>query len=389
MQRHGARRPQLGPQQPEDLLERGGAVGRDRHRHVVPLQPGRLVRGQVVARGHRADHGPDAPLAPARRSRPRGARAGGCVPLPRAAPWPPACAAGPTRSCVARSSVPPRSLPHPVRPRRRRISPPRRPKLAAHPTAAGPLQPDGRRRARRAPPARGRDRAAPARRRLRDRADAGRRPRPRPGGGGGPRRARRVVAVGGDGLLRPLAAALRDTDGALAVIPAGRGNDFARVLGDPDGPAGPPRSPSRARSGMIDVADGGRRGLPGHREPGLRLRRQPDRERVARDPRQHGLPVRRAAGAGVLEAAPRSPSRWTGSATSCAATRWPWPTRRPTAAACTSRPRPSWTTASWTWSPPARSRKLRFLARHAEGVQGQAPRASRVCHVIRGARDRR
>ena len=39
-----------------------------------------------------------------------------------------------------------------------------------------------------------------------------------------------VAALGGDGLLRPLAAALKGRDAALALIPCGRGNDFARVL---------------------------------------------------------------------------------------------------------------------------------------------------------------
>ena len=45
-----------------------------------------------------------------------------------------------------------------------------------------------------------------------------------------------VVALGGDGLLRPLAGALKGTDSAVAIVPCGRGNDFARVLGVPDRP---------------------------------------------------------------------------------------------------------------------------------------------------------
>jgi YegS/Rv2252/BmrU family lipid kinase len=44
-----------------------------------------------------------------------------------------------------------------------------------------------------------------------------------------------VVAVGGDGLVGALADALRSEPGSvLGVIPAGRGNDLARVLGIPD-----------------------------------------------------------------------------------------------------------------------------------------------------------
>jgi YegS/Rv2252/BmrU family lipid kinase len=44
-----------------------------------------------------------------------------------------------------------------------------------------------------------------------------------------------VVALGGDGLVGVLADALRDLPGAvLGLIPGGRGNDLARVLGIPD-----------------------------------------------------------------------------------------------------------------------------------------------------------
>lgn len=39
-----------------------------------------------------------------------------------------------------------------------------------------------------------------------------------------------VVSVGGDGMLSSVAGAVVDAGGELAVIPAGRGNDFARML---------------------------------------------------------------------------------------------------------------------------------------------------------------
>jgi YegS/Rv2252/BmrU family lipid kinase len=42
-----------------------------------------------------------------------------------------------------------------------------------------------------------------------------------------------AVAFGGDGLVGAVAGGLRGSDGILGVLPAGRGNDFARVLGIP------------------------------------------------------------------------------------------------------------------------------------------------------------
>lgn len=42
-----------------------------------------------------------------------------------------------------------------------------------------------------------------------------------------------IASMGGDGLVGALAGALRETDGVLAILPGGRGNDFARSLGMP------------------------------------------------------------------------------------------------------------------------------------------------------------
>jgi diacylglycerol kinase (ATP) len=45
-----------------------------------------------------------------------------------------------------------------------------------------------------------------------------------------------VVAVGGDGLVGTLAAAVSGAGGQLGIIPAGRGNDFAHMIGIPARP---------------------------------------------------------------------------------------------------------------------------------------------------------
>ncbi|HEX5895174.1 MAG TPA: diacylglycerol kinase family protein [Thermoleophilaceae bacterium] len=64
-----------------------------------------------------------------------------------------------------------------------------------------------------------------------------------------------VVALGGDGLLRPLAGALKGTDSALALIPSGRGNDLARVLGVPTDPTEASRVAVEGSERLLDVAN--------------------------------------------------------------------------------------------------------------------------------------
>ena len=63
-----------------------------------------------------------------------------------------------------------------------------------------------------------------------------------------------VAAVGGDGLLRPIAGALKGTDAAVALIPSGRGNDLARVLGVPRDPARAARLAVEGGERRLDVA---------------------------------------------------------------------------------------------------------------------------------------
>jgi YegS/Rv2252/BmrU family lipid kinase len=64
-----------------------------------------------------------------------------------------------------------------------------------------------------------------------------------------------VVALGGDGLLRPLAGALKGTEAALAIVPCGRGNDLARVLGIPEDPGEAARIAVEGRERLLDVAN--------------------------------------------------------------------------------------------------------------------------------------
>ena len=64
-----------------------------------------------------------------------------------------------------------------------------------------------------------------------------------------------LVALGGDGLLRPLAGALKGTSSALAIVPCGRGNDLARVLGIPTDPGEAARVAVEAEERLLDVAN--------------------------------------------------------------------------------------------------------------------------------------
>jgi diacylglycerol kinase (ATP) len=62
-----------------------------------------------------------------------------------------------------------------------------------------------------------------------------------------------VVAVGGDGLVGTLAAALAGSGGTLGIIPAGRGNDFARMLGIPFRPAEAAKALLAGRPRAVDL----------------------------------------------------------------------------------------------------------------------------------------
>jgi YegS/Rv2252/BmrU family lipid kinase len=62
-----------------------------------------------------------------------------------------------------------------------------------------------------------------------------------------------AVAVGGDGLVGTLAGALDEGRGAMAIIPSGRGNDFARVLGIPKDPVDAARLAYQGDERRLDV----------------------------------------------------------------------------------------------------------------------------------------
>jgi diacylglycerol kinase (ATP) len=62
-----------------------------------------------------------------------------------------------------------------------------------------------------------------------------------------------VVAVGGDGLVGAVAGAVSRAGGLLGIIPAGRGNDFARMLGVPARPAAAARALLSGEPRAVDL----------------------------------------------------------------------------------------------------------------------------------------
>jgi YegS/Rv2252/BmrU family lipid kinase len=64
-----------------------------------------------------------------------------------------------------------------------------------------------------------------------------------------------TMAMGGDGLLRPLAGALKNSQGGIALIPCGRGNDLARVLEIPTEPEAAARVAVQGPERLLDVAN--------------------------------------------------------------------------------------------------------------------------------------
>jgi YegS/Rv2252/BmrU family lipid kinase len=68
-----------------------------------------------------------------------------------------------------------------------------------------------------------------------------------------------AVAFGGDGLIGAVAGALRDSDGVLGLLPGGRGNDLARVLGIPLDPVAACEVLVAGEVRRLDLAEAGDR----------------------------------------------------------------------------------------------------------------------------------
>jgi YegS/Rv2252/BmrU family lipid kinase len=66
---------------------------------------------------------------------------------------------------------------------------------------------------------------------------------------------RTVLAVGGDGIAGCVAGAVVAAGGVLGLVPAGRGNDFARQLGLPTDPAGVAEVVRAGRTRQVDVLE--------------------------------------------------------------------------------------------------------------------------------------
>jgi YegS/Rv2252/BmrU family lipid kinase len=67
-----------------------------------------------------------------------------------------------------------------------------------------------------------------------------------------------VVAFGGDGMVGALAGAVAAAGGVFGIIPAGRGNDFARTLGIPFAPADAARLLLHGQERRVDLIGVGR-----------------------------------------------------------------------------------------------------------------------------------
>ena len=180
-----------------------------------------------------------------------------------------------------------------------------------------------------------------------------------------------TVVISGDGLIGQVGGALAGTGGdARACIPGGRGNDLARVLGIPTEVDGRGRSLLAGGAPReIDVGEvNGKRFLCiascGFDSDANRIANE---AKLVRGNLVYAYAALRALVGWKPATFTLTPRRRRAEA--AAGTRSRSRTARPTAAACSSPPTPSSTTACSTSSRLAEVGKLRFLTHPAEGVR--------------------
>ena len=88
-----------------------------------------------------------------------------------------------------------------------------------------------------------------------------------------------VGALGGDGFVGVIASELCGSEAPMAILPGGRGNDFARVLGIPRDPAAAVEVALHGEERMVDVAEANGRTFVGIASLGI----DSDANRIAND----------------------------------------------------------------------------------------------------------
>ncbi len=99
-----------------------------------------------------------------------------------------------------------------------------------------------------------------------------------------------VVAVGGDGMVASLAGTVVERGGVLGIVPAGRGNDFARQLGLPTEAAAVADTLLTGQVRSVDVIDAGDRVVVGSVYAGVDSRASELVDRAHRLPRRLQYP---------------------------------------------------------------------------------------------------
>lgn len=115
-----------------------------------------------------------------------------------------------------------------------------------------------------------------------------------------------VVAVGGDGMLSSVASAVVESHGTLGIIPSGRGNDFARMLGLSADPEKVAHVLLEGEPTPVDVVDAGRRVVLGSVYAGVDSLASAIVDRARRMPRSLQYPY-----AAVRSVVEFSPTRFT------------------------------------------------------------------------------